>query len=130
MQTITIDFLKDFIKSNTIPFKATQQRLCIPIISRMCQKMLHGIMFDDIKICEGIIIDGHHRYLSALIMKVQLGQVPGSATSATEEFEWHLIEFDEEDWDTSAKIEYLNALDAKYNSLDIQFVNQITLGKQ
>ena len=90
--------------------------------------MTHGIKFDEIKVCDNLIIDGHHRYLSALIMKFDLGKVKSSITSATKPVDWDRVEFDEQDWDTAAKIAHLNELDAKYNGLDIAFVKQISLG--
>ena len=127
MKEITIDFVKAFVASNNIPFVSTQGRLCVPIVYRMCQKMAHGIKFDDIKVCGELIIDGHHRYLSSLIMKFDLGKVETNITSATTFISWDKMEFDEQDWDTPAKIEYLNELDAKYNDLEIEFVKQISI---
>lgn len=127
MQEITAESIAEFIKSHDIPYLATQTKLCMPIIFRMCQKMSHGIKFDDIKVFDNIIIDGHHRYLSALIMNFELGEVPTNSTSATGTIAWNLVEFVEDDWDTPAKIDYLNELDAKYNKLEIEFVKQITL---
>lgn len=89
--------------------------------------MENGIKFDDIKVCDNLIIDGHHRYLSSLIMNLDIGQVFSHKTSATELTEWGAIEFDENDWDTLSKILYLNEQDAKYNRMDVEFLNQITL---
>jgi len=107
---------------------ATQSKLCIPIIDRLCQKMSHGIKFDDIKICDNLIIDGHHRYLSSLIVDFNIGQVFSHKTSATKSVEWNAVEFDENDWDTPSKISHLNAQDAIYNGLDIEVVKQIISG--
>lgn len=128
MKEITSKSVKAFIASNNIPFIATQTKLSIPIIFRMCQKMAHDIKFDNIKVCDNLIIDGHHRYLSALIMEFDLGKVESSATSTTKPVAWNTIEFDEQDWDTAAKIAHLNELDAKYNNLEIEFIKQIALG--
>ena len=116
----------DFIESNKIPFLSTQPKLCIPIINRLCQKMSHGIKFDDIKVCDNLIIDGHHRYLSSLIEGFDIGQVFSHRTSATKSVEWNAVEFDENDWDTPSKILHLNEQDAIYNGVDIEFVKQIT----
>jgi hypothetical protein len=128
VQDITIEYIKAFMASNNIAFVATQPKLSIPIIFRMCQKMSHGIRFDEIKICGNLIIDGYHRYLSALLMNFELGQVLSHSTSATKENAWDLVEFDEEDWDTPAKIAHLNELDAKYNGVELDFVTRITSG--
>jgi len=127
MQEITAEFLRGFIGNNDIPLVATQTKLCIPIIFRMCRKMSHGIRFDDIRVCDNLIIEGHHRYLSALISDFALGRVPTNSTSSTTPIAWDLVEFDENDWDTPAKIAHLNKLDAEYNGLEIDFVARLTL---
>jgi len=54
-------------------------------------------------------------------------QVPGKlllpkSTTATTVTLWDLMEFDEEDWHTPAKIAHLNELAAKYNALELEFV--------
>jgi hypothetical protein len=126
MGKVTVESIKAFISSNNIHLKPTQTKLCVLIISRICQKMSHGIKFDDIKVCDDLIINGHHRYISSLIVNFYLGKVKSNTTSATRAIEWDKIEFDEQDWDTPAKIVYLNELDAKYNDLDIEFIKQIT----
>jgi len=128
MEKVTVEFIKEFIASGPIDLNPTQTKLCVPIISRICQKMSHGIKFDDIKVFDNLIINGHHRYLSSLLVKFELGRVEGNITSATKPFEWNKIEFDEQDWDTDAKIAHLNELDAKYNNLDMEFIKQITSG--
>jgi len=90
--------------------------------------MLHGIKFDDIKVCDNLIIDGHHRYLSSLIVEFDIDRVFSHKTSATRAIEWNVIELDENDWDTPSDIERLNEQDAVYNGLPVEFVKQITLG--
>ena len=127
MKKITANFIKEFIERSEIPLLATQAKFCVPIIDRLCRKMSCGIKFDDIKICDNLIIDGHHRYLSSLLTNFNIGQVSSQKTSATKQVEWNIIEFDENDWDTLSKILHLNEQDAIYNGLDIEFVNQITL---
>ena len=126
MKRITAESIKSFVNSGNIPLTATQTKLCIPIIFRMCQKMTHGIKFDEIKVCGDLIIDGHHRYLSALMTNFDIGKVESNATSATRATKWKEVEFDEKDWDTPARIAHLNEQDAKYNGLELEFVKQIT----
>jgi hypothetical protein len=128
LKKITAEFIKEFIENNNVPFRATQPKLCIPVIDRLCKKMSHGIKFDYIKICDNLIIDGHHRYLSSLIMDFNLGQVFSHKTAATKSVEWNVVEFEENDWDTPFKIAHLNEQDAIYNGLDIEFIKQIILG--
>jgi hypothetical protein len=59
--------------------------------------MAHGIKFDEIKVCDNLVIDEHHRYLSALIMEFHIGTVHSNTTSATKAIAWKDIEFDEKD---------------------------------
>jgi|KBSMisStandDraft_5_1062788.scaffolds.fasta_scaffold653300_1 hypothetical protein len=125
-EKISSEYLENFIAKNKIDLAPTQSKLCLPIIQRMCQKMLKGIKFDDIKIFDDLIIDGHHRYISSLLTDVQLTSVPTQKTSATQIFDWTNIEFDENDWDTESKIQYLNEQDAKFNNIDIKVLKQIT----
>ncbi len=95
MKKITSKFLAEFIEKNEISFLPTQPRLCVPIINRLCRKMSQGIKFDDIKTCDNLILDGHHRYLSSLIMNYDIGRVLSHKTAATKSCEWHVVEFDE-----------------------------------
>ena len=126
MKRITLDLISEFIANNNIPYTATQPKLCIPIVERLYNKMLHGILFEDIKICDNVIIDGHHRYLSSLMAGFKIGQVNSQKPSVTKSIEWIDIIFDENDWDTAAKISHLIEQDALYNDLDIEFIKQIT----
>lgn len=125
MEKITAKYIKEFIENNEIPFVATQPKLCIPIIDRLCRKMAYGIKFDDIKICDNLIIDGHHRYLSSLIVNFNIGRVLSQRTSGTIPVEWRVVGLDEDDWDTPSKISHLNEQDALYNGLDVEIVKQI-----
>jgi hypothetical protein len=45
--------------------------------------MINGIKFDDIKVCDSLIIDGHHRYVSSLLANINLDKAKSSKTSAT-----------------------------------------------
>ncbi len=126
MEKITVKSIEQFIKKNDIALISTHSKLCVPIINRLCQKMLKGIKFDDIKICDDLIIDGHHRYLSSLIVNYKINSVPSNKTLATKPFNWSDVEFDERDWDTASKISHLNEQDARYNDIDIEVVRKIT----
>lgn len=88
--------------------------------------MLIGIKFDDIKVCDDIIIDGHHRYISSLLANYKIGEVPSSKTSATVPCEWKTVEFVDEEWDTKAKIAEKNRQDAEYNRVDLKILTEIT----
>lgn len=123
---ITNQMIKDYISQHTIELRATQHQLCVPIINRIYQKMASGIRFDDIKVCEGLIIDGHHRYLCSLLAETGIGQVPSHKTSATTPFTWNEVEFVDVEWDTPEKIEKLNRDDAFFNNIPLNVIIELT----
>jgi hypothetical protein len=88
MQNITEDFIRKNLKEKEIRLIATHKRLCIPIINRIYKKMAHGIKFDCIKVCDNLIIDGHHRYVSSILAGIELDTVKSSKTVATFEYGW------------------------------------------
>lgn len=91
LNQITSEYIIKFIQGNEIGLMSSHHKLCVPIINRLCQKMWKGIKFDEIKECEGLIIDGHHRYLSSLITSINIGLVPSRKTSATIQYNWEDI---------------------------------------
>lgn len=87
--------------------------------------MKQGIKFDDIKVCDALIIDGHHRYICSLLTQIDLGTVKSLKTSATVEYTWTDVEFVEEDWDTEEEIKHFNALDAAYNKIPLERLEEL-----
>ncbi|MGB0880722.1 MAG: hypothetical protein ACPGTO_09165, partial [Polaribacter sp.] len=104
----------------------TQNKICLPIINRIYKKMRNGIKFDAIKVCDTLIIDGHHRYISSILTKIELDQTKSYKTSATIEYEWVDVEFVEEEWDTKHKIKRLNELDAEFNNISLEKLIEMT----
>lgn len=88
--------------------------------------MVNGILFEHIKVCDNLLIDGHHRYVSSLFAGVKIGMVPSVKTSTTVEYSWGEVDFMLEEWDTAEKIKYLNQLDAKFNNLPIEKIIEMT----
>lgn len=87
--------------------------------------MINGIKFDDIKICDNSIIDGHHRYISSLLAKFEINKVKSFKTSATVEYTWNLVNFTNEEWDTEVKIQRMNKIDAEFNNISMEKVIEI-----
>ena len=69
---------------------------------------------------------GHHRYISSILAKIELGMSKSSRTSATIEYKWLEIELVEEEWDTQSKIERLNKLDSEFNNVPIEKIIEMT----
>lgn len=79
-----------------------------------------GIRFSGIKVDNGMICDGHHRYLASLMADYPIERIPSASSSTNIVTEWESILFIEEDWDTPAKIRMLNEQDAEYNGIPIE----------
>ena len=126
MDTITPEIILKVIEQSDNALVTTHNKLCLPIINRIYKKMIKGINFDDIKVCDNIIIDGHHRYVSSLLAKIKLDHAISSKTSATTEYKWTDVEFVEEEWDTENKIRRLNELDAEFNNISLEELIEMT----
>lgn len=119
-EQITGDKIKAILNETKISFSSTHKKLSLPIINRIYRKMMIGIRFDEIKVFDNIIIDGHHRYISSILAGKEIGTVKSQKTSATIEIGWKEVEFVEEEWDTDSKIEELNRKDAEYNNMPLE----------
>ncbi|HVS94046.1 MAG TPA: hypothetical protein VHE59_18550 [Mucilaginibacter sp.] len=126
---VTKEKIENYLSENILELQATQAKLCVPIIRRICAKMQAGIKFEEIKICEDLLIDGHHRYISALLTGYKIGRVSSQKTSATEVRDWRAVELSDDDWDTAEHIAVLDQRDAAYNKIDLKILTELTLGK-
>jgi hypothetical protein len=122
---ITQEIIQDLVAKNKIQLYATHSKLCLPIINRIYKKMAAGIDFSAIKVENNLICDGHHRYVASLLADFPLEKISGSTTSATQVTLWTNVFFDEEDWDTLAKIKMLNEQDATYNNISIEKISEL-----
>lgn len=120
MEIISTAFIINFIDKHPIEYRSSQKTLCLPIISRLYKKMKIGIKFTEIKIDNGLICDGHHRYIASLLANVNIAMTHTLRTSASQEICWHSVAFDENDWDSIAKIDLLNQQDATYNDISLE----------
>lgn len=119
MRELTKEIVDEYFRKNQIELRPTQSRLCIPILNRIYRKMLIGIRFSEIKIYNGLICEGHHRYVASLLASYSLGTSFGVTTSATIITDWKLLILDKNDWDTPEKVNILNEQDARFNNIPL-----------
>ncbi|MFD2287436.1 hypothetical protein GJU39_07690 [Pedobacter petrophilus] len=62
MERITNKIIWNILNEGKAVLLSSHAKLSIPIINRIYKKMINNIKFDDIKVCDNLIIDGHHRY--------------------------------------------------------------------
>jgi len=84
-----------------------------------------GIRFQPIRVAEDLIIDGHHRYIAAILAKQEVTVTPSSSTSATTCVLWTAVELDPLDWDSRSQIDIFNTLDAANSNVDPQWLQKL-----
>jgi hypothetical protein len=125
VRSLTTETIRLALQQREEPLTCTHARLCLPIIQRLHRKMLAGIKFPAIKVVGSLIIDGHHRYVAALMADYELEMVPYATTSTTRPTEWADVEFDTEDWDTEARIRLCNRTDAQFNGIPMEQMERL-----
>ena len=114
------------IENKQAELRSTHKKLSLPLINRLYKKMARGIKFDAIKVCDSLIIDGHHRYISSLLADVDLETLKSPKTSATIAYDWTEVDFVAKDWDTQDDILHWNHLDAQSNILALEELLELT----
>lgn len=125
MEKITKEVIYHLIHEKELELISTHTKLCVPIINRIYKKMCTSINFSGIKIENNLICDGHHRYIASLLANFNIERIPTSITSATTMVPWGSVLFEDDDWDTQAKINMLNEQDAIYNNVTIERIVEI-----
>jgi len=83
--------------------------------------------FDAIKTCDGLIVDGHHRFIASVLADVKIEQFPSTRNSNQITFEWKDIILKANEYDSTSEIKYHNFNDAKRNGKTIDEVEKILI---
>jgi hypothetical protein len=79
--------------------------------------MRAGIALPGIKVHDGFICDGHHRFIASGLADASIDYYPGVLSNNHLKTRWDEMIIDEEDWDTLQKIRMLNEQDAAFNRM-------------
>jgi hypothetical protein len=114
------------LQSGDFEFKPTQNKLSIPLLYRVYKKMKAGLTnFDAIKVADGLIIDGHHRFIASIIAQVEIDKFLYSTNHNQISYEWKDVILSTNEYDSPEKISYHNFNDAKRNGITIQEIEKI-----
>lgn len=114
--------LKDKIAFEQLEYKPTQDKLSIPLIFRIYKKMKEGLLnFDAIKVAEGLIIDGHHRYIASVAIEKFASTINHNQVS----FDWQDVKLITIEYDSETDISYHNYNDAKRNGITIDEIEKM-----
>jgi hypothetical protein len=81
---------------------ATQSAISAPKIQRNLDKLAMGSGAPPIQVANGLIIEGHHRYIAGKLFGWQPDIVPGVAINAIRKVLWQEVFVDTGDWDGPA----------------------------
>jgi len=124
---INKDVIINKIKEKGDILTPTQNKVSLPLVYRIYRKMEHGIKFMPIWVgTDNVIIDGHHRYIGALLSNYPIESVENyKKPSYVNVYSWNDVEFIEEDYDSASKIRMWNEKDARYNGMEIADIERI-----
>lgn len=106
MPEITIQEVQEFLLSNNFQLKPNQKEVSFPVIKRIYKRLKKGKTFSPIKVSEGKIIDGHHRFICLIILGKNIEEVPGGNNiSADIDFKWSEVKVVTDDYDSEEEIE-------------------------
>ena len=126
MDQLTDDSIKKKLNEFECLLLPTHDKLSLPLINRIYRKMMHGIEFNDIKVTDTLLLDGHHRYVASLMASIELGTTKSATTSATVQYNWESIQFVDEEWESKKVIKKFNKKGAKANNVSVDFLRQLT----
>tara|TARA_B110000967_G_C18880067_1_gene560530 strand:+ start:1222 stop:1599 length:378 start_codon:yes stop_codon:yes gene_type:complete len=125
MDEINIKTVVDLVKSGSLKFTATQSAINLPILQRIYKKMKLGIRFDNIRVNNSRIIDGHHRYICSILSESEIGIDEWRIGFTAVDHEWSTITVVENDYEDKDQIRAHNERDAEINGVDISIFNDL-----
>lgn len=125
MQEINLKNVIDLLNSGTLELVATQEELCLPILQRIYKKMKIGIKFDNIRVKDFRIVDGHHRYVCSVLSKTEVGKNSWAISSSATNCNWTAVNINEDDYEDAEMIRMHNIRDAELNDVDISILNDL-----
>jgi hypothetical protein len=84
-----------------------------------------GFKFDAIKTCDGLLIDGHHRYVASILAGVKIERFPSSKNHSQISYNWDDVILKTNEYDSPSQIKYHNFNDAKRNGTTLEEVKKI-----
>lgn len=118
--------LEDKIAHTQLDYKPTQDKLSIPLIFRIYKKMKGGLLnFDAIKVAEGLIIDGHHRYIASVAACATIEKFASTINHNQIAFDWQDVKLSTIEYDSATDINYHNYNDAKRNGITIDEIEKM-----
>ena len=99
MIVITYEEVERFLLEAEFDYQPGQIEISFPIIQRIHRRLQQGSTFSAIKIRNGRIVDGHHRYICHKLLKLEAETTVGGGNSIQIEFAWTNVNLTRDDYD-------------------------------
>ena len=94
---VTEDIIREAMKD--APLKTQQGAVSQPAIQRYVTRLENGDVAPPIKVDNGIIVDGNHRYIAGRIFGKEPPQIPGAGGRPNSIIDWNKLKIDPFDWE-------------------------------
>ncbi|OYU96272.1 MAG: hypothetical protein CFE21_07665 [Bacteroidetes bacterium B1(2017)] len=105
MIKVSPELVRIFLFNHPFEYKSTHRKICYPLLVRLIRKIEEGNEFEEIKVEDDIIINGHHRYIALKYLNEPIKIQIWKRSPTTEICPWDKVEVDINDWETLAQIE-------------------------
>lgn len=104
---ITKEIVEEFLKSHNFLYEPNQHKLCYPKLERIFKRMSENKVFSPIKIGNGKIIEGHHRYICSEILSKDIEVTKGGINlSQKVNFVWSEVVIEDIEWDKDWELRF------------------------
>ncbi|WP_198160011.1 RHS repeat-associated core domain-containing protein, partial [Brevibacillus parabrevis] len=93
---VSEQLIKNVMKDASL--KTQQGAVSLPAVQRYVQRLLNGEVPPAIKVSNGIIVDGNHRYIASRIVGKEIDQVQWSGGRLDQVIDWIKLKIDPTDW--------------------------------
>lgn len=99
MIEITFEEVERFLQETEFDHEPGQIEISFPIIQRIHRRLQQGNSFSAIKISNGRIVDGHHRYICHKLLDRDIETTLGGTNTNYVEFVWNKVNLTADDYD-------------------------------
>src|SRR5580658_9058931 len=105
MDDISLEAIQNYLAQTEFELKPSQDRLCLPVLKRIIDKIIRGAKFSPIHVVNDLIVNGHHRYISYSFLNLPIETTTWRKGQAHEPGNWNEVAIEVEDWDNPEDIE-------------------------
>lgn len=99
MIEITQEEVEKFLIETKFDHEPGQIEISFPILQRIHRRLQQGLSFGAIKISNGRIVDGHHRYICHKLLNLDIETTVGGTNTKYVEFVWSKVNLTADDYD-------------------------------